>query len=160
LELVWVRPSLFLTVFATLFVAFIPFFVIYAPGVGRSSVGVFVVRSSMLPHRFCLASGTWFVAFAMRRLVLAGVIAVGFCNDGFVGGNLSRDCSASQPRREFTHRQTLIRPARPSPAHCEKRRNHGPGSRTETMRALTIGTTETHRPTAGRRQGVNHEKTE
>jgi len=62
---VWLRRVVyFLTVFATLFVAFIPFFVIYAPDVGHSSVGGFVVpivnaAASFLPGFL----EPWFVAF-------------------------------------------------------------------------------------------------
>ena len=88
---VWLRRVVyFLTVFATLFVAFIPFFVIYAPGVGRSSVGGFVVpiinaAASFLPGFL----EPWFVAFRNAPgLVLAGVIAVVVLM--IVGGNLQQ----------------------------------------------------------------------
>jgi hypothetical protein len=41
---IWLRRVVyFLTIFATLFIAAIPFWVIYAPGFGRSSVGGFVI---------------------------------------------------------------------------------------------------------------------
>jgi hypothetical protein len=76
---IWLRRVVyFLTVFATLFVAAIPFFVIYFPGFGRSYVGSFVVpivnaAASFLPGFL----EPWFVAFRNAPgFVLAGVLAV------------------------------------------------------------------------------------
>jgi len=77
---IWLRRVVyFLTVFATLFVAFIPFFVIYFPGVGRAAVGGLVVpivnaAASFLPGFL----EPWFVAFRNAPgFVLAGAAAVG-----------------------------------------------------------------------------------
>jgi len=76
---VWLRRVVyFLTVFATLFVAAIPYFVIYFPNVGQNSVGGFVVPivnavASFLPSFL----EPWFVAFRNAPgFLLAGVIAV------------------------------------------------------------------------------------
>jgi uncharacterized protein (DUF2235 family) len=88
---VWLRRVVyFLTVFATLFVVAIPFFVIYFPGFGRSYVGGFVVpivnaAASFLPGLL----EPWFVAFRdAPGFVLAGAIAVGVLMA--VGGNLQQ----------------------------------------------------------------------
>lgn len=77
---IWLRRVVyFLTVFATLFIVGIPFFVIYCPGVGLSSVGRFVnplvnTAASFLPGFL----EPWFVAFRNAPgFVLAGVIVVG-----------------------------------------------------------------------------------
>ncbi len=77
---IWLRRVVyFLTVFATLSVASIPFFVIYVPGFGRSSVGGFVIpivnaAASFLPAFL----EPWFVAFRNAPgFVLAGAIAIG-----------------------------------------------------------------------------------
>lgn len=86
---IWLRRVVyFLTVFATLFVVSIPFFVIYAPGFGLRSVGGLVnpivnAAASFLPG----ALEPWFVAFRNAPgFVLIGVIAIG----GFMvlGANL------------------------------------------------------------------------
>jgi hypothetical protein len=76
---IWLRRVVyFLTVFATLFVAAIPYFVIYFPNVGSKSVGGFVVpivnaAASFLPAFL----EPWFVAFRNAPgLLLAGAIAV------------------------------------------------------------------------------------
>jgi uncharacterized protein (DUF2235 family) len=76
---IWLRRVVyFLTVFATLFIVGIPFFVIYFPGVGLSSVGSFVnpvvnAIASFLPNFV----EPWFVAFRNAPgFVLAGVVAV------------------------------------------------------------------------------------
>jgi hypothetical protein len=76
---IWLRRIVyFLTVFAAAFVAFIPFFVIYAPGFGRASVGGFVnplvnAAASFLPSFLA----PWFVAFRDGPgFVLIGVIAI------------------------------------------------------------------------------------
>jgi uncharacterized protein (DUF2235 family) len=76
---IWLRRVVyFLTVFAILFVAAIPYFVIYVPNVGRDSVGKFVVPivnavASFLPAFL----EPWFVAFRNAPgLLLAGAIAV------------------------------------------------------------------------------------
>ena len=76
---IWLRRVVyFLTVFATLFVAAIPFVVIYFPDVGRHSVGGFVVpivnaAASFLPA----ALEPWFVAFRNAPgFVLAGAVAI------------------------------------------------------------------------------------
>jgi uncharacterized protein (DUF2235 family) len=88
---IWLRRVVyFLAVFATLFVAFIPFFVIYAPGFGYASVGGFVnpvvnAAASFLPAFL----EPWFVAFRdAPGFVLAGAIAAGVLM--VVGGNLQR----------------------------------------------------------------------
>ena len=77
---IWLRRVVyFLTVFCTLFVASIPFFVIYAPGFGRGSVGGFVnpivdAAASFLPA----ALDPWFVAFRNAPgFVLIGAVAIG-----------------------------------------------------------------------------------
>jgi hypothetical protein len=76
---VWLRRVVyFLTVFASLFVAAIPFLVIYHPGVGRDSVGPVVVpivnaAASFLPSML----QPWFDAFRNAPgFVLVGVIAI------------------------------------------------------------------------------------
>jgi uncharacterized protein (DUF2235 family) len=88
---IWLRRVVyFLTVFATLFVAFIPFFVIYAPGFGLNSVGGLVnpivnTAASFLPGFL----EPWFVAFRNAPgFVLEGVIAVGLLMA--IGGNLQQ----------------------------------------------------------------------
>jgi uncharacterized protein (DUF2235 family) len=88
---IWLRRVVyFLTVFATLFVAFIPFCVIYAPGFGLNSVGGLVnpivnTAASFLPGFL----EPWFVAFRNAPgFVLAGAIAVGLLM--VIGGNLQR----------------------------------------------------------------------
>jgi uncharacterized protein (DUF2235 family) len=88
---IWLRRVVyFLTVFATLFIAFIPFFVIYAPGFGLASVGGFVnplvnAAASFLPGFL----EPWFIAFRNAPgFVLAGAIAVGLLM--LVGGNLQQ----------------------------------------------------------------------
>jgi hypothetical protein len=77
---IWLRRVVYFhTVFATLFVAFIPFFVIYVPGFGRASVGRFVnpivnAAASFLPA----VLEPWFVAFRNAPgFVLIGAIAIG-----------------------------------------------------------------------------------
>jgi uncharacterized protein (DUF2235 family) len=77
---IWLRRVVyFLTVFATLFVVGIPYFVIYWPGFGLGSVGGFVnpivnAAASFLPG----VLEPWFVAFRNAPgFVLIGVIAVG-----------------------------------------------------------------------------------
>ncbi len=76
---IWLRRVVyFLTVFATMFIVGIPFFVIYKPGFGLSSVGGFVnpvinAAASFLPGFL----EPWFVAFRNAPgFVLAGLIAV------------------------------------------------------------------------------------
>jgi uncharacterized protein (DUF2235 family) len=76
---IWLRRvAYFLNVFATLCVAFIPFFVIYAPGFGRASVGGLVIpivdaAASLLPALLA----PWFAAFRNAPgFLLAGVIAI------------------------------------------------------------------------------------
>ena len=88
---VWLRRVVyFLTVFATLFVAFIPFFVIYAPGFGLARVGGFVnpvinAAASFLPGFL----EPWFVAFRNAPgFVLVGAIAAGILLS--VGKNLQQ----------------------------------------------------------------------
>jgi uncharacterized protein (DUF2235 family) len=88
---IWLRRVVyFLAVFATLFVASIPFFVIYAPGFGRDLVGGFIVpivnaASSFLPA----VLEPWFVAFRNAPgFALAGAIAIGAFM--FLGANLQR----------------------------------------------------------------------
>jgi uncharacterized protein (DUF2235 family) len=88
---IWLRRVVyFLTVFATLFIAAIPFWVIYAPGFGRLHVGGFVVpivnaAASFLPGFL----EPWFVAFRNAPgFLLAGAIAVGVLM--IVGGNLQK----------------------------------------------------------------------
>lgn len=88
---IWLRRVVyFLTVFATMFVVAIPFFVIYYPGFGLASVGGFVnpmvnAAASFLPGFL----EPWFVAFRdAPGFVLAGVIAAGCLM--FVGGTLQR----------------------------------------------------------------------
>jgi Uncharacterized alpha/beta hydrolase domain (DUF2235) len=77
---IWLRRVVyFLTVFATAFVAFIPYFVIYAPGFGLDTVGGFVnplvnAAASFLPS----ALEPWFVAFRNGPgFVLIGAVAIG-----------------------------------------------------------------------------------
>ncbi len=77
---IWLRRVVyFLTVFASALVAFIPFFVIYWPGVGRAAVGGFVnplvnAAASFLPSML----EPWFVAFRdAPGFVLIGVVAIG-----------------------------------------------------------------------------------
>jgi uncharacterized protein (DUF2235 family) len=77
---IWLRRVVyFLTVFFTLFVVSIPFFVIYAPRFGLDSVGGFVspivnAAASFLPG----ALEPWFVAFRNAPgFVLIGVVAIG-----------------------------------------------------------------------------------
>lgn len=77
---IWLRRVIyFLSAFATAFVVFIPFFVIYAPGFGHSIVGRFVnplvsAAESFLPSFL----GPWFVAFRNAPgFVLIGAIMVG-----------------------------------------------------------------------------------
>ena len=88
---IWLRRVVyFLTVFATLFVAFIPFFVIYAPGFGLARVGGFVnpvinAAASFLPGFL----EPWFVAFRNAPgFVLVGAIAAGILLS--VGKNLQQ----------------------------------------------------------------------
>jgi uncharacterized protein (DUF2235 family) len=76
---IWLkRVVYFLTVFATLCVASIPFFVIYAPGFGRDTVAGFVIpivnaAASFLPAFL----EPWFVAFRNAPgFVLAGAVAM------------------------------------------------------------------------------------
>jgi uncharacterized protein (DUF2235 family) len=76
---IWLRRVVyFLTVFATLFVAFIPFFVIYAPEFGLDTVGSFVnplvnAAASFLPGFL----DPWFVAFRdAPGFVLIGAAAI------------------------------------------------------------------------------------
>lgn len=76
---IWVRRVVyFLTVFASTFIAFIPFFVIYWPGFGVDLVGSFVkpvinAAASFLPSLLT----PWFDAFRdAPGFLLAGVIAV------------------------------------------------------------------------------------
>jgi uncharacterized protein (DUF2235 family) len=77
---IWLRRVVyFLTAFATAFVAFIPFFVIYAPGFGLDTVDSFVnpvvnAAASFLPS----ALEPWFVAFRNGPgFVLIGAVAIG-----------------------------------------------------------------------------------
>jgi hypothetical protein len=77
---IWLRRVVyFLTAFATAFVAFIPFFVIYAPGFGLDTVGGFVnpiinTAASFLPSFL----DPWFVAFRNAPgFVLIGAVAIG-----------------------------------------------------------------------------------
>lgn len=77
---IWLRRVVyFLSAFATAFVAFIPFFVIYAPGFGLDVVGGFVnplvnAAASFLPS----ALEPWFVAFRNGPgFVLIGALAIG-----------------------------------------------------------------------------------
>ena len=88
---IWLRRVFyFLTVLATMFVASIPFFVIYAPGFGRDWAGGFVVpivnaAASFLPA----VLEPWFVAFRNAPgFVLAGAIAIGAFM--VLGANLQR----------------------------------------------------------------------
>ena len=88
---IWLRRVVyFLTIFATLFIAAIPFLVIYAPGFGRSHVGGLVVpivnaAASFLPGFL----EPWFVAFRNAPgFLLAGAIAVAVLM--IVGGNLQQ----------------------------------------------------------------------
>ncbi|WP_426441939.1 DUF2235 domain-containing protein [Bradyrhizobium genosp. P] len=76
---VWLRRVVyFLTAFATAFVAFIPYFVIYAPGFGRDTVGPVInpiinAGASFLPGFL----DPWFVAFRNAPgFVLIGVVAI------------------------------------------------------------------------------------
>ncbi|MBR0873140.1 DUF2235 domain-containing protein [Bradyrhizobium tropiciagri] len=76
---VWLRRVVyFLTAFATAFIAFIPYFVIYAPGFGHDTVGpsinpIINAGASFLPGFL----DPWFVAFRNAPgFVLIGVIAV------------------------------------------------------------------------------------
>ena len=76
---IWLRRVVyFLTAFATAFVAFIPYFVIYAPGFGFDRVGSFVnpvvnAAASFLPG----VLDPWFVAFRNAPgFVLIGAIAI------------------------------------------------------------------------------------
>jgi hypothetical protein len=76
---VWLRRvAYFLTAFATAFVAFIPYFVIYAPGFGLKAVGGFVnpivnAAASFLPGFL----DPWFVAFRNAPgFVLIGAVAI------------------------------------------------------------------------------------
>jgi uncharacterized protein (DUF2235 family) len=76
---VWLRRVVyFLTVFATAFVVFIPYFVIYHPGFGLKAVGGFVnplvnAAAAFLPGFL----DPWFVAFrSAPGFVLIGVIAI------------------------------------------------------------------------------------
>jgi uncharacterized protein (DUF2235 family) len=108
---IWLRRVVyFLTIFATLFIAAIPFWVIYAPGFGRSSVGGFVIpivnaAASFLPGFL----EPWFVAFRNAPgLVLAGVIAVAVLMT--VGGNLQqtiRDVARVAWHSPATHGNSL-----------------------------------------------------
>jgi T6SS, Phospholipase effector Tle1-like, catalytic domain len=77
---IWLRRVVyFLTAFATAFVVFIPFFVIYFPGFGLRMVGSYVnplvsAAESFLPSFL----GPWFVAFRNAPgFVLIGAIVVG-----------------------------------------------------------------------------------
>jgi hypothetical protein len=77
---IWLRRIVyFLTVGATAFVAFIPFFVIYAPGFGHDTVGSLVnplinAAASFLPGFL----DPWFVAFRNAPgFVLIGAVAIG-----------------------------------------------------------------------------------
>ena len=88
---IWLRRvAYFLTAFATAFVAFIPFFVIYWPGFGRAAVGGFVnplvnAAASFLPS----VLEPWFVAFRdAPGFVLIGVIAIGILM--WIGTNLQK----------------------------------------------------------------------
>ena len=88
---IWLRRVVyFLTVFATMFVVAIPFFVIYAPGFGLAAVGGFVnpiinAAASFLPGFL----EPWFVAFRNAPgCVLAGVIAAGILM--LAGANLQQ----------------------------------------------------------------------
>jgi Uncharacterized alpha/beta hydrolase domain (DUF2235) len=86
---IWLRRVVyFLTAFATAFVVFIPFFVIYWPEFGRDAVGGFVnpvvdAAASFLPKFL----DPWFVAFRdAPGFVLIGAVAVAFLM--LVGANL------------------------------------------------------------------------
>jgi uncharacterized protein (DUF2235 family) len=86
---IWLRRVVyFLTAFATAFVAFIPFFVIYAPGFGLRTVGGFVnplvnAAASFLPGFL----ERWFVAFRNAPgFVLIGAVMVGLLM--LIGKNL------------------------------------------------------------------------
>jgi hypothetical protein len=88
---IWLRRVVyFLTMFATLFVVAIPYFVIYAPGFGLGSVDGFVnpivnAAASFLPA----ALEPWFVAFRNAPgFVLIGAIAIGVFL--FLGTNLQQ----------------------------------------------------------------------
>ncbi len=88
---IWLRRVVyFLTVFATLFVAAIPFFVIYRPGFGQRSVGWFVVplvkaAASFLPGFL----EPWFVAFRNAPgFLFEGAIAAAVLM--LVGANLQQ----------------------------------------------------------------------
>lgn len=77
---IWLRRVVyFLCMFATLFVAMIPYWVIYLPGFGRDHVGSIVIPlvntvASFLPG----VLQPWFDAFRdAPGLILAGVIAIG-----------------------------------------------------------------------------------
>ena len=104
---IWLRRVVyFLTVFATLFVVSIPFFVIYFPGFGFSSVGPFVnplvnAAASFLPGFL----EPWFVAFRNAPgFVLAGLISVGVFM--WLGSNLQqtvRDVSRVAWHSPATH---------------------------------------------------------
>jgi hypothetical protein len=77
---IWLRRIVyFLTAYATTFIAFIPFFVIYAPGFGRDTVGSFINPLVNAAASFLPAFLTpWFVAFRNAPgFVLIGAIAVG-----------------------------------------------------------------------------------
>ena len=96
----------FLTVFATLSVVSVPFFVIYFPGFGFSSVGPFVnplvnAAASFLPGFL----EPWFVAFRNAPgFVLAGLISVGVFM--WLGSNLQqtvRDVSRVAWHSPATH---------------------------------------------------------
>lgn len=86
---IWLRRvAYFLTAFATAFVVFIPFFVIYWPEFGRDAVGGFVnpvvdAAASFLPKFL----DPWFVAFrGAPGFTLIGVITIGVLM--LVGANL------------------------------------------------------------------------
>jgi hypothetical protein len=86
---IWLRRVVyFLTVYATAFVVFIPFFVIYWPEFGREEVGGFVnpvvnAAASFLPGFL----EPWFVAFRdAPGFVLIGAVAIGVLM--LVGANL------------------------------------------------------------------------
>lgn len=92
---IWLRRvAYFLTVFATLFVAAIPFLVIYAPGFGLDLVGSFVnpvvnAAASFLPGML----DPWFVAFrnAPGFVLIGGVAAALFLYAGTVLRQTVRD---------------------------------------------------------------------
>ncbi len=88
---IWLRRVVyFLTVFASLFVVGIPYFVIYAPGFGLDAVGGFVnpvvnAAASFLPGFL----EPWFVAFRdAPGFVLIGAVAIGIL--WFLGSGLQR----------------------------------------------------------------------